>query len=65
MPVRPFPYLAGVLALTGVYFGAARLGLSLAFVAEQVTPVWPPGSVPELTLQEMGPFPPEPASAPE
>jgi hypothetical protein len=24
------------------YFGAAKVGLSLAFVAEQVTAVWPP-----------------------
>src|SRR5947209_7558709 len=45
MPVRPFPYLTGVLALAGVYFGAAKLGLSLAAVAPQVTVVWPPTGI--------------------
>ncbi|HXG08276.1 MAG TPA: MASE1 domain-containing protein [Gemmataceae bacterium] len=34
-------YLGEVAALTAVYFGAARLGLSLAFIADQVTAVWP------------------------
>jgi hypothetical protein len=29
-------------ALAAVYFAAAKLGLSLAFAAEQVSPVWPP-----------------------
>src|SRR5438067_12089752 len=45
MRVRPFPYLAGVLALAGVYFAAAPLGLSQAFLAEQVTVVWPPTGI--------------------
>jgi integral membrane sensor domain MASE1 len=39
------PYLAKILALAAVYFGAAKLGLSMAFVAEQVTPVWPPTGI--------------------
>jgi PAS domain S-box-containing protein len=41
---RSVPYLAIVLALAAVYFGAARLGLSLGFV-EQVTVVWPPTGI--------------------
>src|SRR6478736_1498416 len=55
MPVRPFPYLAGVLALAGVYFGAARLGLSLAFLAEQVTVVWPPTGIALAAVLLFGP----------
>ena len=37
---------AGLVAAVGIaYFAAARLGLSLAFVAEQVTVVWPPTGI--------------------
>lgn len=45
MAVWSFRYLAGTLALAAVYFGAAELGLSMAFVAEQVTVVWPPTGI--------------------
>src|SRR5256885_1736020 len=45
MPPRPWRYLTGVLALAAVYFAAAKLGLALAFVAEQVTVVWPPSGI--------------------
>jgi PAS domain S-box-containing protein len=38
-------FAAGVLALAAAYFGAARLGLALAFQAEQVTAVWPPTGI--------------------
>ena len=31
--------------LTAAYFGAAKLGLTMAFVAEQVTAVWPPTGI--------------------
>src|SRR6516164_9524232 len=31
--------------LAAVYFGAAKLGLTMAFVAEQVTAVWPPTGI--------------------
>jgi len=31
--------------LVAVYFGAAKLGLTMAFVAEQVTAVWPPAGI--------------------
>ncbi len=44
MPSRPFTYLASAFALAGVYFGAAKLGLSLGLV-EQVTVVWPPSGI--------------------
>src|SRR4051812_31868185 len=45
MPPRPWTYLAGVLALAAAYFAAAQLGFTLAFVAEQVTVVWPPSGI--------------------
>src|SRR5690242_11101518 len=41
MRSRPFAYLASIAALAALYFGAAKLGLSLATLAEQVTLVWP------------------------
>src|SRR5262245_38894682 len=31
--------------LAAVYFGAAKLGLTMALVAEQVTAVWPPTGI--------------------
>ena len=34
-----------VALLAAAYFGAAQVGLSLAFVAEQVTAVWPPTGI--------------------
>src|SRR5207237_9858279 len=37
--------IAIVLALAGVYFAAAKLGLSMAFVADQVTAVGPPTGI--------------------
>jgi signal transduction histidine kinase len=45
MTSRPLPYLASVFALAALYFGAAKLGLSLAFEAEQVSVVWPPSGI--------------------
>jgi PAS domain S-box-containing protein len=38
-------FCAGLLALAAVYFAAAKLGLALAFQAEQVTAVWPPTGI--------------------
>jgi PAS domain S-box-containing protein len=38
-------FVAGLLALGGAYFAAAKLGLALAFQAEQVTAVWPPTGI--------------------
>jgi PAS domain S-box-containing protein len=38
-------YPLQVVFLAAVYFGAAKLGLTMAFVAEQVTAVWPPTGI--------------------
>src|SRR5262249_35826545 len=39
------PYLAQVAFLSALYFGAAKFGLTMAFVTEQVTAVWPPTGI--------------------
>jgi PAS domain S-box-containing protein len=44
-----------MVALAAVYFGAAKLGLSFAFVAPQVTPVWPPTGIALAALVLFGP----------
>jgi PAS domain S-box-containing protein len=41
---RLSPFVLG-LALAAIYAAAARLGLTMAFVAEQVSPVWPPTGI--------------------
>ena len=41
--------------LAAVYFGAAKLGLTLAVVAEQVTVVWPPSGISLAALVVFGP----------
>lgn len=41
----PFPLIARILLLALVYFAAARLGLSLASLHKNVTPVWPPTGI--------------------
>jgi PAS domain S-box-containing protein len=38
-------YVGQLALLVAVYFGAAKLGLTMAFVAEQVTVVWPPTGI--------------------
>src|SRR5262245_32532261 len=38
-------YVAAMIVLAAVYFAAAKLGLSLAFDAEQVTAIWPPTGI--------------------
>jgi PAS domain S-box-containing protein len=38
-------YTLQVAVLAAVYYGAAKLGLTMAFVAEQVTAVWPPTGI--------------------
>jgi integral membrane sensor domain MASE1 len=45
---------AQVALLAAVYFGAARVGLSMAFVAEQVTAVWPPTGIALAALLLLG-----------
>ncbi len=47
--------LAEVLALAVVYFAAGRLGLSLATVGGNVSPVWPPTGVALAALVLFGP----------
>ena len=42
---RSLAYWALVVAVAAVYFGAAKLGLTMALVAEQVTAVWPPTGI--------------------
>jgi len=43
------------LALAAVYFGAAKLGLTMAFVAEQVTTVWPATGIALAAVVVLGP----------
>jgi len=45
MASRPWLYFVGLVAIAACYFGAAKVGLSLAFLAEQVTVVWPPSGI--------------------
>src|SRR5437899_806119 len=45
MRLRAVNWAAAILAIAAVYFGAAKLGLSVAFAAEQVTLVWPPTGI--------------------
>src|SRR5437660_7200486 len=42
---RSLAYWALVVAVAAAYFGAAKLGLTMALVAEQVTAVWPPTGI--------------------
>src|SRR5207247_379357 len=39
------PYAARIVAIAAVYYGAAKLGLDLAFAAPSVTAVWPPTGI--------------------
>jgi PAS domain S-box-containing protein len=47
-------YLCQVALLAVVYLGAAKLGLTMAFLAEQVTPVWPPTGIALAALLYFG-----------
>jgi PAS domain S-box-containing protein len=56
-PVRPArwaPYAAQLALLAAAYFGAAKVGLTMAFVAEQVTAVWPPTGIALAALLVFG-----------
>jgi integral membrane sensor domain MASE1 len=44
-----------LVALTGVYFAAGKLGLSLAFVHASATAVWPPTGIALATVLLYGP----------
>src|SRR5438093_11941774 len=39
------PYVAKVAGIAAVYYGAAKLGLTLAFAAPSVTAIWPPTGI--------------------
>ena len=41
----PLQYTAALVAIAVLYFAAAKLGLSMAVTAEQVTLVWPPSGI--------------------
>ena len=45
MKRTPIPLIAQILLLAVVYFAAAKLGLSLASLHKNVTPVWPPTGI--------------------
>jgi signal transduction histidine kinase/ActR/RegA family two-component response regulator len=55
--VKPgrWSYPLTLLALAASYFAAAKLGLSMAFVAEQVTSVWPPTGIALAAVLIFGP----------
>ena len=50
----PVPLIAWILLLALVYFGAAKLGLSLAALHSNVTPVWPPTGIAIASLLIFG-----------
>ncbi|MDP9341017.1 MAG: SpoIIE family protein phosphatase [Actinomycetota bacterium] len=51
----PFPILAAKVALVGVaYYVAARLGLKLALIQRNVTPLWPPTGIAVVALLVLG-----------
>lgn len=55
MKLRPLPLLGLNLFLAVVYFAAAELGLSLASLHTNVTPVWPPAGIAIASLLIFGP----------
>jgi two-component system, NarL family, sensor histidine kinase FusK len=42
---RNWTYAVRIAVIAGAYYGAAKLGLSLAFTTESVTAVWPPTGI--------------------
>jgi len=55
MKLRPRPLIGLNLFLAVVYFAAAELGLSLASLHSNVTPVWPPAGIAIASLLIFGP----------
>ena len=49
------PSMILILATAGLYLGAAKLGLTLAFDAQQVTPVWPASGIALAAVVLLGP----------
>ena len=50
----PLPLIARILLLALVYFAAAKLGLSLATLHSNVTPIWPPTGIAIASLLIFG-----------
>src|SRR5688572_3660113 len=50
----PVPLIAQILLLALLYFAAAKLGLSLATLHSNVTPVWPPAGIAIASLLIFG-----------
>src|SRR5882724_4977312 len=46
--------LAALALITGIYFGAGKLGLSLAFLNRQASAVWPPTGLALAALLLLG-----------
>jgi PAS domain S-box-containing protein len=55
MKLKPRPLIGLNLFLAAVYFAAAELGLSLASLHTNVTPVWPPAGIAIASLLIFGP----------
>lgn len=51
---RPVPLIARIILLALVYFAAAKLGLSLAALHSNVTPIWPPTGIAIASLLIFG-----------
>ncbi len=49
-----FPRFMTIVIVAGVYFAAAKLGLTLAFVNASATPVWPPTGIALAALLVLG-----------
>src|SRR5438034_11578742 len=54
MQSRRFPPLPVIGIVTGVYFIAGKLGLSLAFLNASASPVWPPAGIALAALLLLG-----------
>ena len=54
MDLRKFSTLPVVVVLTLVYFGAGKLGLSLASLHKSASPVWPPAGIALAALLVLG-----------
>lgn len=50
-----FLFAGGIVAVAAIYFVAAKVGLKMAFTAEQVSPVWPPTGIAMAVLLLGGP----------
>ena len=48
-------YWVSLVAVAAVYFGAAKVGLTMAFLAEQVSPVWPATGIAVAAVLLLGP----------